>query len=327
MIEVKKFRDEDRVLWNEFLSKSRSPIFLFSRNFMEYHKDRFTDHSLLVFDDGRLSAIMPASERSDQLTSHGGLTFGGFLVAKDESARNTLRYMSALFGHCHANGMTTVLFKQSPSFYSSVSQDDTDYGLFLMGAQLLRMDTAFAIDQRLSVPVPYQERRRRSVKKAQKNGIGIRETSEFSLFWNRVLIPNLLERFGVRPVHTLEEIERLRDDNPGSIRLLEAWQHEELMAGCVIFETPIVAHAQYISASDEGRRNGAIDLLFHTLITETFKHKQVFDFGIANEEEGRRFNTGLLDWKEGFGARAYAHRFYLVDTSRHALIDHALRND
>ena len=36
------------------------------------------------------------------------------------------------------------------------------------------------------------------------------------------------------------------------------------MAGTTIFETPTVAHAQYISASEEGRNNGA--LIFYLII-------------------------------------------------------------
>ena len=163
------------------------------------------------------------------------------------------------------------------------------------------------------------------MKKALKFGVVIKEAGDFDNFWNRILIPNLQQRFGVKPVHSLEEISMLSAHNPGCIRQFEAWLGDTLMAGCTIFENPLVAHAQYISASEEGRQNGAIDLLFHHLITETFLQKKYFDFGIANEEEGRSLNLGLLDWKEGFGARAHAHRFYDVDPSKYVLIDSALQ--
>jgi hypothetical protein len=325
MITVKRYSEEDKNKWNIFLENSRTNIFLFSRNYMDYHKDRFEDHSLLVFNDEILAAIFPASIRNGNINSHGGLTFGGLFVGCNEYAKNTLRYLSAILRFCHEAGIQKIIFKQSPSFYSLISQDETDYGMFLSEANMFRMDTAFAIDQRNSVKVPYQERRKRAVKKAVKGGIVIREAANFDAFWNRILIPNLLKRFGVKPVHTLEEITMLSVNNPGCIRQFEAWLDDTLMAGCTIFETPLVAHSQYISASEEGRMNGAIDLLFHHLITEVFHQKNYFDFGIANEEEGRSFNLGLLDWKEGFGARAFAHRFYEVDPSKYTLIDKALR--
>lgn len=294
---------------------------------MEYHKDRFEDHSLLVFDNEDLVAIFPASIKDGTVNSHGGLTFGGLLVRPDEYAKNTVRYVSAVLRYCHEAIISKLIFKQSPSFYSSISQDDVDYAMFLARGELVRMDVAFAIDLSAKVKIPYQERRRRSIKKAIKNGIVVRESSDFGPFWEYILSPNLLLRFGVSPVHSLDEIRMLADCNPGKIRQFEAWQGETLMAGCTIFETPLVAHAQYISASDEGRSNGAIDLLFHHLITEVFSTKNFFDFGIANEEEGRSFNIGLLDWKEGFGARAYAHRFYEVAPGNYLLVDKALSQE
>ena len=87
------------------------------------------------------------------------------------------------------------------------------------------------------------------------------------------------------------------------------------MAGTTLFITPNVIHAQYISASEEGRKNGALDFLFDFLINKYKNSKLYFDFGIVNENSGKDINKGLLDWKEGFGARAYAHRFYKTNTS------------
>jgi hypothetical protein len=291
---------------------------------MEYHEDRFEDHSLVVFDEGQLAALFPASVRDGIVISHEGLTFGGILTEKQVYAKTAIRYVSAILRYCHESGIGRLLFKQSPAFYQVVSQDETDYAFFLAGAKLYRMDIAFAIDQRLAEKIPYQERRRRAVKKALKNGVVVRETTDFAPFWNNILIPNLLLRFNVKPVHSLDEINLLAKANPGAIRQFEAWQGDRLMAGCTVFESSLVAHAQYISASDEGRQNGAIDLLFDRLIQDYFRDKDFFDFGIANEEQGRILNTGLMDWKEGFGARAYAHRFYELNTADFNLIDRAL---
>jgi len=321
MISVRRYTDTDKNLWNNFLENSRTNQFLLSRNFMEYHKDRFEDYSLLVFDEKALVAIFPANIKNNIVVSHSGLTFGGFIVAKEEATKNSIQYFAQLLKFVSDNNIDKIIFKQSPSFYSSVSQDEIDYAMFLVDAKMYRVDIAYAINQQLENKIQYQERRRRAIKKAEKNGVEIKETTDFSTFWNDILTPNLQSRFGVNPVHSLAEIELLSINNPNKIRQFEAWQNGVLMAGTTIFETPTVAHAQYISASDEGRKNGAIDLLFHHLIAQTFAHKKIFDFGIINEEEGRRINIGLLDWKEGFGARAYAHRFYEIETKNYVQIE------
>ena len=39
------------------------------------------------------------------------------------------------------------------------------------------------------------------------------------------------------------------------------------------------------------------------------------EFGISTEEGGTVLNRGLIDYKEGFGARAVVHDFYELDVS------------
>ena len=67
-------------------------------------------------------------------------------------------------------------------------------------------------------------------------------------------------------------------------------------------------------------------MLFDYLITDLFKEKEFFDFGICNEKNGKYINHGLLDWKEGFGGRTYVHKFYNIKTSKHYLLNSVIKN-
>ena len=49
---------------------------------MEYHADRFTDYSLLVYDGNKLLALLPANRSGDVLYSHAGLTYGGVIARR-----------------------------------------------------------------------------------------------------------------------------------------------------------------------------------------------------------------------------------------------------
>jgi hypothetical protein len=60
------------------------------------------------------------------------------------------------------------------------------------------------------------------------------------------------------------------------------------------------------------------------LISETFKNKRFFDFGISNENQGRKLNNGLSYWKESFGASTIIQDFYEVKTSNYCLLDTVL---
>ena len=65
MIEVKRYTDADADLWNKFNAESKNPLFMFDRNYMDYHRDRFQDHSLIFYEDEKLVAILPMSEREN----------------------------------------------------------------------------------------------------------------------------------------------------------------------------------------------------------------------------------------------------------------------
>ena len=47
--EVRFYKLTDYEVWNTFIGQAKNATFLFHRDFMEYHKDRFLDYSLIVF--------------------------------------------------------------------------------------------------------------------------------------------------------------------------------------------------------------------------------------------------------------------------------------
>ena len=80
MIEIHRYTAAYHRNWNDFVSESSNGTFLFLREYMEYHADRFTDYSLLVYDGNKLLALLPANRSGDVLYSHAGLTYGGLIV-------------------------------------------------------------------------------------------------------------------------------------------------------------------------------------------------------------------------------------------------------
>ena len=86
-----------------------------------------------------------------------------------------------------------------------------------------------------------------------------------------------------------------------------------MVGGVVIYESRHVAHAQYIAATEEGKEMGATDVILNFLIKEYYSEKKYFDFGISTENEGKYLNVGLIDNKEGYGARGVVYDFYKLD--------------
>jgi hypothetical protein len=160
----------------------------------------------------------------------------------------------------------------------------------------------------LSCPGPVQGRRKRGARRAESRGLRVEESADWEGFWG-ILEAVLQSRHQVAPVHTVEEIRFLAEAFPENIRLFTVLADGALAGGTVLYLSRRVVHVQYVAANETGRTNGALDLLFLDLL-DRFADHRYFDFGHSNEDDGRTLNTGLTEFKEGFGARSVVHDFY-----------------
>lgn len=297
--------------WDEFVKTAKNGHFLFFRKYMEYHSERFTDHSLLIFDDKeRLLAILPANISGNTLYSHQGLTFGGFVISLKVKTETMLDIFSLLIEYLKSIQIEKLIYKPMPSIYTEVSAQEDLYALFVSDARLFRRDVSSTID--LSIPFKYSKGRKWTVNKAKKESIELCRVAEYAGFW-QLLSKVLAYQHRAKPVHSLSEIEYLQNCFPENIKLYVAKKNGEVIAGVVIYETKLVAHTQYLANSDEGREIGALDLLLDYLIKDIYKDKKYFDFGISTEKGGVSLNRGLIAQKDGFGASAVVHDFYELD--------------
>lgn len=65
MFEIKRYSEADKEVWNVHVEQARNATFLLNRSYMDYHSDRFHDHSLMIFRNGKLYALLPANEAGD----------------------------------------------------------------------------------------------------------------------------------------------------------------------------------------------------------------------------------------------------------------------
>ncbi len=306
--QVVRYSPAQRKVWDEFVLRSGNATFLLLRGYMDYHSDRFTDCSLLVCRKSKVVALLPGNLSGGCFYSHQGLTYGGLLTTPERTlleVETSLR-LSATYLHDN-HGVSSIIYRTIPSIYHRYPAEEDLYVLYRLGATLSARSVATVVPcgERLT----FSTLRRRGTKKAQEAGLCVAESLDYAAFWN-ILEENLQNRHGVLPVHSLEEIIRLQREFPRYIRLFNVYEQETPVAGCVIYDTERVAHVQYIAASPRGKLCGALDLLFHTLLTRLFSNKPYFDFGISTEEGGRTLNTGLLFQKEGFGGRAVVYDTY-----------------
>jgi len=309
---VKRYHEKDYAQWNAFVSQAKNATFLFHRDFMDYHKDRFEDYSLMIYKNEKLVAVLPANRVGEIVYSHQGLTYGGLIYGGDLKLASVILVFKAVLFYLNENEIVKIQLKTLPSIYHDKSAEELNYALFLAEAKLIRRDTLAVID--LSKPIRFSKIRLRGIQKGINNELVIKEENNFESFWNQILIPNLESRHDAEPVHAIAEMQFLKNHFENNIRQFNVYYNDEIVAGTTIFESENVAHCQYISKFEKQENLGSLDFLYNHLIKKVFANKRYFDFGVSNENQGKILNEGLSYWKESFGASTIVHDFYEVVT-------------
>ncbi|OCB77112.1 FemAB family protein [Flavobacterium piscis] len=309
---VKKYDQNDYKTWNDFIAQAKNATFLFHRDFMEYHKDRFEDFSLLVYQDEKLISILPANKVGNSLYSHQGLTYGGLVSTAKVKGAKVEAVLDAVLYFLKENLFDTFYYKPIPNFYFPEGNNEIDFFLFKRGAVLDRKEMNLAVN--LELPLQISKSKLKHFRRIEDLDLDIMEEEDFNPFWEKILEPRLLEKFNVKPVHTKEEILFLKQNFHENIRQYSVYQNDEIIAGITIFETENVVKSQYGATSKKGEEFRALDFLFINLI-EKYKRKgkRFFDMGIVNEENESGYHSGLLKQKEELGCTVYNQDFYKIE--------------
>ena len=308
MFEIRRYTPEYADEWNRFVAESKNGTFLFDRRYMDYHSDRFCDHSLLFYVGHRLLAVLPAHAVGDTLCSHQGLTYGGLVMSCRLTIVQTMTLFRELNFELRAEGFRRVLYKCVPWIYHRLSAEEDIYALYHeCHARIVARD--FATNIFMSGGLHWERVRRRGVVRAQRAGVSVELSDNYVAFWD-VLTQNLQAKYGVKPVHSLQEIELLHSRFPQTIQLYQAVKDGVVLGGVVLYVTPQVVHAQYSSATSDGKQLGVIDLLYHRIFSD-YKDYPYFDFGRSTEQpDGSGLNEKLVFQKEGFGGRGLCYDIY-----------------
>lgn len=308
---IRRYAPADKEVWNDFVAASRNGTFLFNRGFMGYHSDRFADHSLMAYKNGKLLALLPAEISSDGfLHSHRGLTYGGWITpGRHFDANDMMMLFDIWLADCRERGIAGIDYKPLPWIYSPSPAQEDIYALFRAGASMTECNISTALVPGKSGG--FNTLQKRNLRKAKRLGAEITDNPDIADF-HALLRECLGERHGVAPVHSLEELTLLKNRFPGNIRLHGCTFGGRLQGAVCMFVDRGVAHCQYIASSPFARENGLLTMLFDYLIGKTYAGCRYFDFGISNEDHGRILNAGLLRQKASLGGSAMAcQRFEL----------------
>ena len=338
MISICRYTQNKQTEWDDFVKVSKNGTFLFLRSYMDYHSDRFQDHSLMFYNEkNRLIAVLPANIKTastltpklstlnsqpstlnsqpSTLHSHQGLTYGGFVLSPEIHISEVGELFRLTISYLKENGICEWNYKQIPYIYHLIPSQEEDYWLWRYNATQKACNMMTVIDFKSTINDISSSRKRTYFNKLNRQGYTVIFDADIRDFWP-ILEDNLMERFSSHPVHSLSEIELLKQRFPDNIVCCTVKNPDGItIAGTLLFITQQVVRTQYISASHEGKRSNALDYLMLTLIRHYGNNPQYryFEFGTSMAEDGINLNEGLILQKEGFGGRAVACKIFTIN--------------
>ncbi|WP_338762343.1 hypothetical protein WAF17_17440 [Bernardetia sp. ABR2-2B] len=360
MFIIKKFNfQEDKNSWDSFVKSNSEGHFFFQTDYLFYHKERFDDFSLMIYDRKKdLICVLPAcfevaekplaivgvstnDNNLQTLHSHKGLTFGGFVFKDKLSFLEKRKIVFAILEFLKNNDFEKLIVKPLPSYFQLNNEQDENIHRLLndtkIESKILRVEANSVIVlpqseieyQQITYP-NYSKRKKRNLKKAYQSNLRIEKTELATDFW-KILEDNLQLRHNLSPVHSVNEIQLLKNKFPTNILFsLAKDSTNETVACSVSFVYQSTVHVQYMAATKKGKEINALDFLINHLIenhivhydkiiktspTRNFEYLSLGVSELRNNTEGNNensINKGLFKWKEEFGAKTFSHFVYQI---------------
>jgi hypothetical protein len=305
-IKVQPYLDQLKKDWDEVLDNSINGIFLHTREFIEYHKGRFVDASLIIYDNNFPLAIFPAEIDDNFVYSHRGLTYAGWIIRSGLSGNQIFIILKETISFYKIIGKYIQELRTVPEIFCKNSQTSLFENLSKLGA----VKYFSAMHHYSPLPIKISNKGKLwGKRKALSAELSIQISNDYQPFWNEILIPNLKKRHQVKPTHSLEEITYLSKSFPENIVLYEVRLNGEILGGAVLFFTDITIHGQYISANEKGRKFKALDYLMAFFLEQRRYSHRFFNMGVSHIPGTNKINKGLQWWKESFGAKPLEQPF------------------
>lgn len=321
---IKKYTDEDYNEWDMFISNSVNGTFLQSRKFLCYHpKDRFIDHSLMVFDKkGNLLAVVPACEiqqgREEKIFfAHKGSTFGGIVFSyKSYKVQRIISIIEKIEMYLLMHDFSLIKYKITPDIFSAESSEVLQFCLMHKG-YLSKCDLSLYVElnhEQYDVYKSMSQGKRTDVNNCVKAGMEYREIKtrdEIAEFYT-VLVQNL-KKYEAKPVHSLEELIDFKENRLADVCVFRGvFLEDKMVAGGMLFKfSDSCVHTQYLCALEEYNKLSPMSFLYYSILCEMKeKEYEIVSWGTSTEDEGKYVNVGLTKSKEAYGSRYSLNRTF-----------------
>lgn len=304
--------------WNEFVTTSNNGTIFHRLDFLDYHPaDRFDEHHFQFLYKGQhLMGVMPMAIEDRDGTTIGrspyGGSYGGIVVDDEIKFRYVERMVEAMVDHLSNLSIDEIVVRSQPREQHRTPSSYVEFHLLNNGFEIVDHEITHVVDLSRFKSDPfdvYEGRCRTAVRKAKEFDVTVeRQSNDWDTFYE--LLIDTYDRHGKEPTHSLNEFRDLHRRFPDSVFLSIARFDGEPIAGQVGFDVDSNTYLHmYNCRSEKHDDRNAVNLLLDTEIR--WAKEQGYDFfDLGTSVESFDWNSGLVQFKESFGATGHFRNVY-----------------
>lgn len=239
---IKKYKENDLNAWEDFVwFHSINGTIYHTRKFLSYHKDRFIDSSIMIYDKTKLIAVFPCCEINKEYYSHKGSTCGGIVILKKYYELEKLtKIIDAIYSHYDAN----LHIKLSESIY--FKYNTTNELLIFVLSQNCKNNKDISLyfninaNEKIIDSFPKNDNKRLLLKYINKHDKEMlfhvsNETDDYIMYY-KLLEQFLKKKNNVSPLHSEDEFISLKNIlHEKQFLFLSKDNNGDILSGALIF--------------------------------------------------------------------------------------------
>lgn len=224
--------------WDKFVLESNNGTMFHLQKFFDYHmQGRFLFDHLLFLNNNEIVAVLPGKLVNGIFESPIGASYGS-LVTKDISFAETMELVNLLLDYGRENNFKGFELTPAPMIYETYQNQNLDFAMLWLGFsyKLHYISSAIKLDKERDIIERFSPTIRRNIRKTLKHPeISVEINERYDEFY-----PILLEnkaRHDVKPTHSYEDLLRLNELLPESMKLFMVYLAGKPIGGSLMFFT------------------------------------------------------------------------------------------
>lgn len=239
---IKEYDESQLKIWDDFVfNQSLNGTIYHSRVFLNYHKDKFIDSSIMIYNKKKLIAVFPCCKCNDTYYSHRGSTQGGIIIKEKYYTLSKLtQIMDEIFNYYNQN----LYIKLSESIYFKNNMNNELLNFILSQKCKVYKDISlfFNINKTKNIidSFPKNDNKRLLLKHINNNNKQIsfvisNQLEDYKNYYY-LLERSLKKKNNVKPLHNLDEfilLKELLDEK--QFLFLSKDNNGDILSGALVF--------------------------------------------------------------------------------------------